>query len=177
MAVKGIMRPMRLPSFVRPALGPVLALGLAGALVACGHENDSDRAADVASADHPSPSATATATSGGPAAYPDFPVADYTYRLEVLCFCPVLGPVAVTVADGRIVQAVIAEGDQSGKPAPKFTRLTINDIIAIANDSKPAKVEVTWPSGEDFPSVVRVNQLEHATDDEVTYTIKDVRAR
>ena len=149
-----------------PVLAAVLALGLS----ACGREND-EKAADPATTESTTPTPTATATPTREA-YPTFEPADYTYRLEVICFCPMTGPLEVRVVDGKVADAV-----QVAEPRTKaaaFARLTINDIIAKANDPKNAKAEVTWPAGQDHPTRVRIDQIEKATDDEVTYVIKDV---
>lgn len=158
---------------------PLLLLPLS----ACGSD-DGDRAADPAS-DTPSgtPSTTGTPT-GSPSAtdtpsstgkYPEFEAADYVYRLRVLCFCPQVGTVEVTVADGAVTDAVIAGGPRKGQAAPEFTRLTINEVIAKANDPAAAKVQVEWPDGQDHPTSVQIDRIANAVDDEVTYAIKDVR--
>lgn len=159
------MHPRRV---VLPVLTAALALGLSG----CGREND-DKAADPATSD--------TTTSSSPSAsptretYPEFAPADYTYQLEVICFCPMTGPVEVTVADGKVTSATRLEKPGQGKPAAAFARLSINDIIAKANAPGIADAEVTWPDGQDHPTQVQLDQVERATDDEVTYLIKDVK--
>lgn len=149
------------------ALTAGLALGAAG----CTHENDA--ATDEAEV-RSSPSASATATPSAARDYPDFAPTDYSYQLEVLCFCPQVGTVRVTVADGKVADATSITGETKGQDAPEFARLTINDIIARANDPEVDKADVTWPAGADHPSVVALDQLEMATDDEVTYTIRSV---
>lgn len=158
------MHPRRV---VLPALSAVLALGLS----ACGREND-DKAADPATSASGSPSPSASPTRE---TYPEFAPADYTYRLEVICFCPMVGPVEVTVAGGEVTSATRLEKPAQGKQAAAFARLSINDIIAKANAPGIADAEVTWPAGQDHPTQVRLDQVERATDDEVTYLIKDVK--
>lgn len=147
------------------ALAAVTALGTTG----CGSEDDAatDDATGV-------PSATAPSSSAAPT-YPAFTPENYTFRLEVLCYCPQVGAVRVTVQDGKVARATAISGDAKGTEAPEFMRLTINDIIERANDPELDKVDVTWPAGQDYPSVVALDQLSMATDDEVTYTIKNVR--
>lgn len=148
----------------------VLAAGLALGAVGCTHEND--RASDDAQVES-EPSATRNPPSDA-REYPDFAPQDYTYLLEVLCYCPQVGTVRVTVEDGKVTDAVSTTGEAQGQPAPEFARLSINDIIARANDPRVDEAEVTWPAGQDHPSVVVLDQLRMATDDEVTYAIKDV---
>ena len=162
----------------RRLVSALLATGLATAVglgaSACGHEDDPDRASDAASTDGAS-SPAASPTSSPRPSYPTFTPTDYTYRLEVLCYCPLFGPVDVTVTDGKVSKAVAATGPAKGKPAPEVAQRSINDLIAIANDPEIARVDVTWPTGQDHPDRIRVDQIEQAVDDEVTYTITDVR--
>lgn len=169
--VTGIMRPMQIP--LVPALA---AAALALSLSACSHEDDG-KAADPTGAEG-SPTATSTVgtgDTGDTAAWPTFEPLDYTYRLEVLCFCPMTGPIEVTVADGEVTSATKLRRPGKGQDAPEFVRLTINDVIAKANDPSNAKADVTWPDGQDHPDQVAIDQVRNAVDDEVTYVIKDVR--
>ena len=181
--VQGIMRTMHPhPSSAgRPLASALLAIGLAIALglgaTACGHEDDPEQARDSASSDGTSAATASPAGSPSSSArpsYPTFTPEDYTYRLEVLCYCPLFGPVDVTVTDGKVTAAVAATGPGKGKPAPEVARRSINDLIAIANDPKVASVDVTWPTGQDHPDAIKVDQIEQAIDDEVTYTITNV---
>jgi hypothetical protein len=150
---------------------PLLLLPLS----ACGHEND-DRAADgTAPATSPSPTASPSATPSSTGRYPAFAATDYVYRLEVLCFGPQAGPVRVKVEGGKVADATVLSGAGKGRPAPDYTRLSIDDIIAKANDPAAAKVQVTWPAGQDHPTSVSIDRIANAIDDEVTYTIKNVR--
>ncbi len=110
--------------------------------------------------------------------YPEFDATDYSFVLEQQCYCPLTGPVKVTVEDGEVTSAVIVKGGngiKKGSEAPEYLHLTINDVIAHANDTSAAKIDVDWPEGQDWPSTVAVDQIENAVDDEVTYVIRDVR--
>ncbi|MFC5727927.1 MULTISPECIES: DUF6174 domain-containing protein [Nocardioides] len=163
------------------ALAP-LAAGLLLALTGCGGDGggraeDQSTSSSTASA-APTPGTTSS-TAADDGRYPEFGPEDYVYRLEVLCFCPQVGAVRIEVEDGEVTAATSAGGPgvKKGTPAPDFARLTINDIIAVANDPAVDEVEVTWPDGQAHPSVVEVDRLANAVDDEVTYTIKAVRVR
>ncbi|GAA3540462.1 DUF6174 domain-containing protein [Nocardioides daeguensis] len=143
---------------------------------ACSHE--SDRAADpTAAASTPDGTATASGTPGTPgtASYPAYGVPDYTYHLEVLCYCPQTGTVEVVVHDGEVTSATSLDGPRAGTPAPDFARLSIDDIIEQANSPAIAKARVRWPDGQDHPDSVMIDRIAQAIDDEVTYTIKDVQ--
>lgn len=162
-------------SMVRTLLGLALLLSFA----AC---SGSDDAADGPSspavstrAGETSSVSPSTGASPSASAFPGFAPEDYTYRLEVLCFCPRVGAVRVEVADGKVVAATALSGRLKGRPAPDFTRLTIDDIIDRANDPSAAQVKVVWPQGQDHPTSVRIDTMDRATDDEVTYVIRNVR--
>lgn len=158
-----------------PTASVAVALVALVALAAC--SGGDDTAADPASgpdasgtpSDAPSPSATEE-TRG----YPAYAPRDYTYLLEVLCYCPQVGKVEVEVRDGEVVEATSTTGEAKGSPAPDFARLTIADIVDQANSLDHAEVEMTWPEGQDHPSKVRIDRIAQAVDDEVTYTISQV---
>lgn len=165
----------------RPPLAVVVALS-AVLMAGCSGDDDA-RATDTEPTGDPSStsgSPGATEPGAGPGtddapAWPSFEPADYVYRLEVLCFCPLVGPLRVTVEDDEVVSATSISGETRGQEAPEYARLTINQIIDRANDPRVARADVTWPDGQDHPSTVAIDQIEKATDDEVTYTIRNVR--
>ncbi len=112
------------------------------------------------------------------ARYPLFEPTTYTYTLAVGCFCADGGtPIAVTVVDGEVTKAVYSgdgRGVEKGETAPEFRELTINDVITTANDPNLAFVDVTWPDDQDYPSVISIDRIAEAIDDEVTYFLSDV---
>jgi hypothetical protein len=161
------------------------ALFLPVALAGCGSDDDGgDVAADPAptratSSPTPTASPTSVPTVGS---YPEFAPADYSYLLTVSCFCAFAGsPVEVTVADAEVVGAVYTQDGtgrgevHAGDPADKSYWLTINDVIAKANDTSADKVTVDWPDGQDYPSSVYVDPHKTMADEEIGYTIADVK--
>jgi len=149
------------------------ALALA-AFAGCSGDDDSPTAKDPATK---SPATSETTEPPTVGSYPELEATDYTFVLEQQCYCPLAGPVKVTVEDGAVTSAVIAKGGngmKKGSDAPEYLRLSINDVIARANDTEAAKVDVVWPDGQDWPDSVFVDQIENAVDDEVTYVIRDV---
>ncbi|MDZ5623586.1 DUF6174 domain-containing protein [Nocardioides bizhenqiangii] len=146
-------------------------------LSGCSGDDDRETATDTATSGTTTESTEPTGepTTGS---YPEFDAADYSFVLEQLCYCPISGPVRVTVEDGEVTSAVITKGGQGmkkGSDAPEYLWLTINDVIARANDTEAAQVDVDWPDGQDWPRTVAVDQVANAVDDEVTYTIRDVQ--
>ena len=96
--------------------------------------------------------------------------------LEQLCYCPVTGPVEVTVEDGEVTSAVVAkggQGDEEGQRRPGVPLADDQRRDRRANDPEAAEVDVDWPDGQDWPNTVAVDQIENAVDDEVTYTISE----
>ena len=146
-----------------------------------GNDDDSATASDPAS----TPAVESDSSTDGPTeeptvgTYPEFEEPSYTFVLEQLCFCPITGPVEVTVEDGAVTSAVILKGMKGGMKkgtdAPEYLRQTINDVIAEANNTEAAKVDVDWPAGQAWPNSVAVDRIEEAVDDEVTFTISDVQ--
>ena len=175
------MEPHRTPA--RPSGMRRLATTLAAltlALAACGSDGDRDTVAT-------DPGAPETTATPGPTAsptvgtYPDFAPTDYTYTLLVTCFCPGAGtPIAVTVADDEVVDAVYGAdtggrgGDLEGQQAEEPFRLSIDDVIEAANDTGAHEVTVDWPAGQDFPSSVYVDSDEMVADDERGFEVGDV---
>ncbi|KAA1418775.1 hypothetical protein F0U44_09805 [Nocardioides humilatus] len=110
--------------------------------------------------------------------YPGFDAQDYTYVLAQQCFCPLAGPVKITVEDGEVTSAVVAEGGygmKKGAEAPEYLWITLDEVIAHANDTDAASIEVDWPAGQDWPNTIAIDNVENATDDEVTYVVSDVQ--
>jgi ketosteroid isomerase-like protein len=144
------------------------------ALAGCSGDDDGDTATDPASKSPTTSEPTDPPTVG---TYPEFEAANYTYLLEQQCYCPVTGPVKVTVEDGEVTSAVITTGGhgmKKGSDAPEYLQLTINEVIARANDTDAAEITVDWPDGQEWPNTVAVDQVANAVDDEVTYVIRGV---
>jgi hypothetical protein len=111
--------------------------------------------------------------------WPAYPVADYSYRLRISCFCADAGvPVIVTVRGGIAVDAVYAakgRGHAAGDEAGDWMRVTINDVIDAANTEHAYRKRVRWPDGQDYPSSVWVDPDANAADEEIGYSIRHVQ--
>ena len=136
--------------------------------------------ADVATDPDGAPEAAPSASTAHPTAapWPAYQPDDYTFTLLVSCYCPDAGvPIVVTVADGKVTDAVFARrggGHIAGAPAPAWMQVTINDVIDAANDEKADSVSVRWPDGQDYPRSVWVDQDRNMADEERGYTIRNV---
>lgn len=162
--------PIRQDGDMRPVVTGVAPAILTMVLAACSAE-------EPKSDDTSAPSPQATSSSTAPTGHPRFEEPDYTYVLRMNCYCPFITPVRITVEDGSVSSAVATEDGRSirrGEEAPESLQLTINDIIDRAEDPDVAEVELDWPDGQAWPNRVRLDQIEGAVDDEITYVISDV---
>jgi hypothetical protein len=158
-------------------------LALTATLSACGGDAGSEVATDPApttatATPTPSttPSPTAVPTVGS---YPAYPHPDYSYTMGMQCFCANIDQgYRITVAGGAVTDvtwATAGDGHEVGDAVgDKYLRVTIQDIIDKANDTKAAEVTVEWPAGQDYPSSVYVDQSRKIADEEIMYVISDV---
>lgn len=145
-------------------------------LTACGGGEDVAHDPPIAGGGE-SESQTGPSESPTVGTYPAFEPTDYTYVLDVLCFCPLVGPVKVTVEDGVVTSAIVVKGGQGvekGSDAPDYLHRTINEVIDAANDTEADEVEVVWPEGQDYPTSVSVDHDVDTYDEEQTWTISKV---
>ena len=110
---------------------------------------------------------------------PGNPYADYTYSLEMRCYCANQDQrYRITVAGGEVTDVTWAtegDGHAVGDPvSDEYARVTIQDIIDEGNDPKAAQVDVEWPAGQDYPNSIYVDQDRMVADEEVTWVISDV---
>ena len=106
----------------------------------------------------------------------------YTFELTVSCFCPFMEimPIVVEVEDGKIVSM----RDVNGQPvAGEFSQYieeaaTIEGLFALTEEnlSNPDKVEVTYDAQYGFPISIRVDRIEMAMDDEISYYVESFKA-
>jgi hypothetical protein len=158
--------PKRRPTGMRSIALLVAALLVPLALAGCGSDDGRVVATDPAATTTPASRAPTASPTPSPTvgSYPEFAPSDYTFQLTVQCFCAGAGsPVSVVVADSQVV----GTGDS-------LHGLSINDIIARANDTSADTVKVDWPAGQDYPTSVYVDRRKEVADDEIGYTIGDV---
>lgn len=146
-------------------------------LAGCGGDDDGGTAQDPASTPPSTSDTSETTDEPTVGTYPEFAAESYTYLLDQVCFCPITGPVRITVEDGKVTSATVvrgAPGVEKGSEAPEYLWITLNDVIAQANDTTAADVDVVWPDDQDWPSKVAVDKIEMAIDDEITYLVRRV---
>jgi hypothetical protein len=171
----------------RHALGALLlAVFLSASLAACGGDADegqvatdtSPTTAPATATTEPSPSGPTVAPEAG--SLPDYPYADYSYALEMRCYCANQDQkYRITVAGGEVTDVTWAtegDGHAVGDPvSDEYARVTIQDVIDKGNDPKAAQVDVEWPAGQDYPTSIYVDQDKMVADEEVTWVISEVQ--
>lgn len=165
-----------------------LALAVTTLLVsACGTDSapaDPGSAASDPTSQTPSPTITPTADPSVQVTYavgdyPDYPHASYSYTLSLKCYCANIdAQYRISVVDNEVVSVTFAnsgtgftEGEEVRNDGP---RLTLDALIAMANDPKNDHVSVDWPQGQDHPTSIFVDRSRTAMDEEVEYSIQDV---
>jgi hypothetical protein len=169
------------------ALGALLlAVSLSATLAACGGDADDGQVAtDTSPTTAPTSTTTVEPSPSGPTAVPeagslpDYPYADYSYSLEMRCYCANQDQqYRITVAGGEVTDVTWAtegDGHAVGDPvSDEYARVTIQDVIDKGNDPEAAQVDVEWPAGQDYPSSIYVDQDQMVADEEVTWVISDV---
>ncbi len=160
----------------------ILTSLLAAGLLVAGLASCGEGGATATDAPRESPSVSPSASTDVPltvGTYPEYPNTDYDYTLRVSCYCPNAGePMRISVRDGEAVSAVFLRGGlehHAGDPVEgPWAEITLADVIAAANDTEADRVDVTWPSGQDYPTSVWVDRDEMAADEEVGYEVRRV---
>jgi Family of unknown function (DUF6174) len=167
-------------ALTRALAATATSLVLASTLAACGGDSGDAVATDTGSTTSatptPSPSPTEQPTVG---TYPAYAALDYVYTLQQQCFCANIDEAyRITVEGGQVTGltwATAGEGHEVGDALDEpYLRLTIQDIIDKANDTKAARIKVDWPAGQDYPTSVYIDQNQRIADEEVTWVISDV---
>lgn len=103
---------------------------------------------------------------------------DYTYTIQISCFCPtdITSPVTVMVLNGE-TYSVVYQGD--GQPATDivFDAVnTIEDLFTIIRDAinkKVDKLTVEYDPILGYPKTISIDPMETAVDEERAYTVLD----
>lgn len=121
----------------------------------------------------------APAPTGPP--WPAYGPSDYTYDLALECFCADVGVrYRVVVRDGAVESVVYAArgrghvAGQAVQPDASWLRVTINDIIELANNERIAEAQVDWPTDQEYPRRVWIDRDKNTIDEEIGYVISRV---
>jgi len=150
-------------------------LAALGPLAACSGGSD-DEPADRSG----NGSATASESETERASTGEFDLVElenYTYTLDRICQCRHYGEVEITVEDGEVTSAVFLDdvlGVDPGDEAPDELWISLNDIIAEANDPEMDLVDVSWPKDQEWPRAVYVDPDKDDQSDETFYRIVEL---
>ena len=107
---------------------------------------------------------------------------DYSYRLQIGCFCPqeITQPVIVEVRDGVATSIVYAEGGASATSEIFQSYDTIDELFATvqgAINDKVDEVTVTYDAGLGYPIRIYIDPRKTAIDEERALTVSDFHPR
>lgn len=158
------MRPMSMRRFALPLLL---------ALAACGGQGHSTQTLPPAQA-QTSPTPTATPSAGSRDRWRSAGSDDYSFTLQLQCYCPTFGDHRVTVVDDRVAR-VEAVGGRESRALERF-EVTIDDLFDLIEQKDGASsVRADYDSQYGYPTRVEVDPEPNSIDDEYTYLVSDYR--
>ena len=98
---------------------------------------------------------------------------DYSYRIELICFCFGTREWVVTVEDGRVATV---DPDGLDEPRPP----TIEELFDVARDAirdGADAVDVEYSASDGHPTRISVDVISHGVDDEYGYLVHDLEAQ
>ena len=95
----------------------------------------------------------------------------YEYDIKQSCFCPSPNNVHVTVINGVVASATPINGTNDGNT----TTLTVQQLFDIISDAQQGNgtADITYDIDYGFPSLVSLDPIIGAVDDETSYSIKN----
>jgi Family of unknown function (DUF6174) len=104
-------------------------------------------------------------------------VEDYSYQLDVICFCTISGHFEVTVADGEVVEVQSDSGPVDFASPDQFMSYDLEGLFDLAADwgggSPPDEMLVAFDPELHYPTEVRIDQMSNAIDDELTFFVSE----
>lgn len=95
----------------------------------------------------------------------------YELTYEKMCYCASVGPVTVTVESGEITDVAAPEADDEAEATEDA--LSVEDLLDKAADAEADAdvAEIEYDEEYGYPTLLDIDWLEDAVDDEVTYTV------
>ena len=105
---------------------------------------------------------------------------DYTYTLDVICFCTISGRFQVTVADGEVVEVTSAETGAVDLESPdNFMTYDVEGLFALIGDwggQTADNMLAAFDPELGYPVEIRIDSITNAIDDELTFFVSDFEA-
>jgi hypothetical protein len=98
-------------------------------------------------------------------------VINYTYQLNVACFCPYAGPISVEVRADTVYTATVIETGEAITNLDNFSVKTIDGLFEVLEQAlkEADKVDVDYDAQYGFPSLISIDYYKDAVDDEIGY--------
>lgn len=105
----------------------------------------------------------------------------YVFDLQLSCFClqETFGRVSITVVDGRFVGAIRADSGTSVDSLLFENYLTVDRAFETTHrllEAKPASFAASYDPSLGYPTMVSVDPIARAVDDELTFRILALHA-
>ena len=105
---------------------------------------------------------------------------DYTYTLDVICFCTISGRFQVTVADGEVVEVTSADTGAVDLESPdNFMTYDVEGLFALVDDwggQTADNMLAAFDPELGYPVEIRIDSITNAIDDELTFFVSDFEA-
>lgn len=121
---------------------------------------------------------TLTGTQSDHALWNALEIKNYDFVYQVSCFCGNLGPnpARLSVRGGAVVKVQTEDGSVfSGMVPPPSSYPTIDSLFVILENAEkkfPNRLTVRFDPTYHYPTMISIDPIKNAVDDEIAYTIK-----
>jgi hypothetical protein len=123
------------------------------------------------------PASTPTDAAGYRAIWDANHPASYSYTIERTCFCVPLGPLAVTVEDGRVTSIVTADGKHLKPSDPRLNAypISIDQLFDYATEAETqsARSEIGYDPTLGYPARLDIDWTSSTPDDDVQIRVSN----
>jgi hypothetical protein len=107
-------------------------------------------------------------------------VDDYTFQLDVICFCTISGRFQVTVANGVATEVSSDSGPVDLAAPDRFMEYNVEGLFALVTDWGGGQSTDSMLASFDpelgYPVEVRIDSIHNAVDDELTFFVSEFTA-
>jgi len=117
------------------------------------------------------------AATAGIATWQAAGIDDYTFQLDVICFCTISGRFQVTVEDGVATEATSESGPVDLTSPDRFMEYNVEGLFALLSDwgggQSPDDMLASFDPELGYPVEVRIDSIRQAVDDELSFFVSD----
>jgi hypothetical protein len=107
-------------------------------------------------------------------------IEDYSFQLDVICYCTISGRFQVTVENGEAVEVTTESGPVDLAAPDRFMDYEIEGLFNLLSDwggeQAPDAVLASFDPETGYPIEVRIDSIRNAIDDELTYFVSEFTA-